>query len=153
MTPLLTAIMLWLSLNYELPATYDHPRIEQVPTAEITYMRYRAFTPERRREVAAALAQNDGKSRAAVALYDDEKRTIYLSDSWTGNTPADLSVLVHEMVHHLQFTGKLRFECPAQREAMAYKAQQQWLGLFGKSLASEFDLDPFTLKISTACGF
>ena len=153
MTPLLTAIVLWLSLNYELPALYEHPIIEQVPAAEITYMRYRAFTPERRREVAAALAQTDDKSRKAVALYDAEKRTIYLADTWTGKTPADLSVLVHEMVHHLHYSGRLRFECPAQREVMAYKAQEQWLGQFGRSLATEFDIDPFTLKISTSCAY
>lgn len=162
MTELLTAIVLWLSLNYELPASFDHPKIEQVPAAEITYMRYRAFTPERRREVAAAIAQSssaqsssakpDSKSRAVVAIYDDTKRTIYLPDGWTGTTPAELSVLVHEIVHHLQTTGKLKFECPAQREAMAYQAQEKWLGLFGKSLASEFELDEFTVKVSTTCG-
>jgi hypothetical protein len=153
MTALLTAIVLWLSLNYELPAIYDHPNIQQVPAAEIAYRRYRAFTPERRREVAAALAKTDDKSRKAVALYDPDTRTIYLPDSWTGETPADLSVLVHEMVHHLQFAGQLKFECPAQREAMAYQAQEQWLGLYKRSLAGEFDIDAFTLKISASCAF
>jgi hypothetical protein len=158
MTELLTAIVLWLSANYPLPASYEHPKIEQVPATEITYLRHRAFTPERRREVAAALAQSGdassgSKARAVVAIYDDSRRTIFLPDSWTGKTPAELSVLVHEMVHHLQFTGQLKFECPAQREALAYQAQDQWLGLYGKSLAGEFDLDAFTLKVSTSCGF
>ena len=153
MTELLTAIVLWLSLNFGLPASYDHPRIERAPPAEITYMRYRAFTPERRREVGAALAQSDDRSRSVVAIYDDVRQTIYLPDTWTGTTPAELSVLVHEMVHHLQLAGQLKFECPAQREAVAYQAQEKWLGLYGKSLANEFDLDAFTLKISTACGY
>jgi hypothetical protein len=153
MTPLLTAIALWLSLNFDLPATYDHPRIEQVPATEITYMRYRAFTPERRREVAAALAQSGGKPRQAVAIYDDATRTIYLDESWTGQTPADLSVLVHEMVHHLQGAAQMKYACPAEREQLAYTAQEKWLSLFGKTLADEFDLDGFTLKISTSCGF
>jgi hypothetical protein len=152
MTELLSAIVLWLSLNYGLPASYEHPKVEQVPANEIAFLRYRAFTPERRREVAAALAQSGNKSRAVVAIYDDANRTIYLPDGWTGRTAAELSVLVHEMVHHLQFAGQLKFECPAQREAMAYDAQEKWLGLYGRSLASEFDLDAFTLKISTACG-
>ncbi len=73
MTPLLTAIVMWLALNFNLPATDHHPRIEYVPATEITYMRYRAFTPEQRREVAAALAQSGGKPRQAVAIYDDEQ--------------------------------------------------------------------------------
>jgi hypothetical protein len=40
--------------------------------------------------------------REAVAVYDDLTKTIFLPHSWKGETPADLSVLVHEMVHHLQ---------------------------------------------------
>jgi hypothetical protein len=153
MTPLLTAIVLWLSLNFELPAHYEHPRIEHVPASEITYMRYRAFTPERRREVAAALAQSGSKPRQAVAIYDDERRTIYLDETWAGQTPADLSVLVHEMVHHLQGTAQMKYACPAEREQLAYIAQEKWLSLFGKNLADEFELDGFTLKISTSCGY
>jgi hypothetical protein len=158
MTELLTAITLWLSLNFALPANFDHPKVERVAANEITYLRYRAFTPERRREVAAAVAQTSASqpvsgARSVVAIYDDARRTIFLPDGWSGSTPAELSVLVHEMVHHLQFTGQMKFECPAQREAMAYEAQDKWLGLYGKNLSTEFELDAFTLKVSTACGF
>nr|WP_246226167.1 hypothetical protein [Chelativorans xinjiangense] len=32
-----------------------------------------------------------------VAIYDDEARTIYLPDGWTGRSAADLSVLVREI--------------------------------------------------------
>jgi hypothetical protein len=76
-----------------------------------------------------------------------------LPDQWTGRSAAELSVLVHELVHHLQEAAELRYECPAAREQLAYAAQERWLGLFGLSLSSEFDIDPFTLKISTECGF
>ena len=33
------------------------------------------------------------------SLYNIASRTIYLSPEWNGRTPAELSVLVHEMVH------------------------------------------------------
>jgi hypothetical protein len=36
---------------------------------------------------------------------------------------------------------------------MAYAAQDKWLNLFGRDLSSEFELDAFTLKMTTACGF
>jgi hypothetical protein len=48
--------------------------------------------------------------REAVAAYDDEMKTIYLPEGWTGATPAERSVLVHPMVHHLQNLGKLKYE-------------------------------------------
>ena len=57
------------------------------------------------------------------------------------------------MVHHLQNRAGLKFACPAEREQMAYEAQDKWLGLFGRNLQSEFEIDAFTLRVSTTCGF
>jgi len=57
------------------------------------------------------------------------------------------------MVHHLQKKNQLKYECPGAREELAYKVQEKWLSLFGRDLAAEFQIDPFTLKVSTACGF
>jgi hypothetical protein len=37
---------------------------------------------------------------------------IVLPDNWNGDMAADLSVLVHEMVHHLQKKNQLKYECP-----------------------------------------
>ena len=77
--------------------------------------------------------------------------TIYLPADWTGSTPAEVSVLVHEMVHHLQNVANTKFECPQAREQLAYAAQQRWLGLFDRTLEDEFQLDPFTLLVTTRC--
>ena len=40
-----------------------------------------------------------GFGPAVHAIYDDGSRTIYLPEDWTGATPAEVSLLVHEMVH------------------------------------------------------
>jgi hypothetical protein len=155
MDMLVTMIVLWLSTNFDLVATNQHPTVKIVPPTEIVYLRYGARTPEKQREV-LALSRNAGsaeKGREAVAVYDDAARTIMLPEGWSGSTPAELSVLVHEIVHHLQKVEGLKYECPAAREALAYAAQERWLSLFGRSLLSEFDIDPFTLKVSTSCGF
>jgi hypothetical protein len=45
----------------------------------------------------------------------------------------------------------LTFACPQEREALAYKAQDQWLQLFGKILAGEFELDGFTILVKSRC--
>jgi hypothetical protein len=86
-----------------------------------------------------------------VAVYEDLTATIYLADTWTGRTPAELSILVHEMVHHLQKIGALRYACAGAREKPAYEAQEKWLGLFGLDLETSFDVDPFTRLAMTAC--
>jgi hypothetical protein len=74
-----------------------------------------------------------------------------LQQDWTGETPAEISVLVHEMVHHAQNLGGLEYECPAAREKLAFAVQAQWLSLFGQSLESEFSIDPMTLLVRTSC--
>ena len=155
MEALVTAIMLWLSANFDLPAQSEQPQIKIVSATEIVAQRYGAISPEKRREV-LALAKNAAsanKGREVVAIYDDTSKTIMLPEGWTGSTPAELSVLVHELVHHLQRVSDLKYECPGAREALAYSAQDKWLGLFGLSLSKEFDIDAFTLKVSTTCGF
>jgi hypothetical protein len=89
--------------------------------------------------------------RDVVAVYEATTKTIYLRDNWSGDNPAELSVLVHEMVHHLQNAGNLKFECPQEREQTAYAAQERWLGLFGHDLLHDFEIDSFTLLVSTKC--
>ena len=90
-----------------------------------------------------------GAGRAVVAVYDND--IIYLSDGWRGGSPADESVLIHEMVHHLQKHAQLRYGCPQEREKLAYQAQERWLTRFGATLRSEFEIDPMTLLLHSAC--
>ena len=137
MTALLTALVTWLTANFDLPAAYHLPKVRFVPAAQISDVRYRHITDTRRRSV--------------VAAYDDASRTILLNDAWTGRSAKELSILVHEMVHHLQNVAGHRHPCRGAREKLAYEAQERWLGQFGLSLATAFELDPMTLKVSTGC--
>ena len=135
MEALLTAIVLWLSINFPLPANLNHPGIKFVSAAEM-------------------IAQRTGVSASEIssdilALYSNESKTIYLMDGWTGKTPAELSILVHEMVHHLQNVGQLKFACSQEREELAYKAQDDWLHLFGRDLERDFQMDPFSILVKS----
>ena len=134
MEALLTAIVLWLSINFPLPANLNHPGIKFVSAAEM-------------------IAQRTGVSASEIssdilALYSNESKTIYLMDGWTGKTPAELSILVHEMVHHLQNVGQLKFACSQEREELAYKAHD-WLHLFGRDLERDFQMDPFSILVKS----
>jgi Domain of unknown function (DUF6647) len=149
--PLLTAIETWLSIEFDLPILRDHPRIELVPPAEIAALRYRGRFPNAGKEHATSGPSTEPSDRDTVAVYSDSTRTIYLAENWTGGTPAELSVLVHEMVHHLQSLAGLKYECPQAREKLAYTAQERWLALFGHDLAQDFELDGFSLLAKTKC--
>lgn len=134
---LLDAVALWLEANFGLPAAAEAPALVGASDPELVTMRY--GDP-------AAVPLGD-----VVALYDDASGTIYVAEGWTGGTPAELSVLVHEMVHHLQAEAGMRFACPGEREVLAYRAQEAWLGLFGESLESAFGIDAGTIRVGTAC--
>jgi hypothetical protein len=88
-----------------------------------------------------------------VAIYVDAEKTIYLPEEWTGRTPAELSVLVHEMVHHIQNIGGIRYDCPRGREKLAYAAQDKFLQLFGLDLLSEFEVNGFTVLVRSTCAY
>ena len=135
--PLLDTITLWLEANFNLPTPVGTPALASAPDTELVAMRY-----------GPGATMPPG---TVVAVYDDVSGTIYVSESWTGRTPAELSVLVHEMVHHLQHVGDMRFACPNEREVLAYRAQEAWLDLFGESLQSAFGIDPATLLVGTVC--
>ena len=150
---LLTEIVNWLSANFDLPAIQDHPSVEFVSPAKLASMRNedRGSLPDRTRETGVYAPVEAAHQREVVALYAGTTKTIFLSNSWTGTAPAEQSVLVHEMVHHLQNLGKLKFECPMAREKLAYMAQDQWLKRFGKDLETEFEVDMFTVLVSSSC--
>jgi hypothetical protein len=148
----LAVIVTWLSANTDLPANYNLPHIRYASPAEITDVRYGTFRQDKKQNVAAAqvsLQANQGNS--VVSVYDPKKREILLPLGWSAITPAEQSVLVHEMVHHLQYSAHIKFNCPQELEPAAYKAQEKWLQLFGKSLESEFGLDGFTILVNSNC--
>jgi hypothetical protein len=146
---LLTIVVTWLSISFGLPATDDHPRVEIVPHAKIAALRHGGLVSATHVATVSNPAGVSGQD--LVAVYDDTRRTIYLPEGWTGETPAEVSVLVHEMVHHLQNLAGLKYDCPQAREKLAYEAQNRWLKLFGEDLETAFEIDGMTLLVRTRC--
>jgi hypothetical protein len=140
----------WLSSQFDFPDIDEHPRIEFVPSAKIVSLRFSSFLSDPGAEIAsddrASSVQYD-----TLAIYHDSTRTIYLPETWTGGTAAELSMLVHEVVHHFQNVLGLKYECPQEREKLAYIAQDRWLARFGHSLESDFHIDAFSLLVKTRC--
>jgi hypothetical protein len=153
MQALMTVIVLWLSINFEMPANYEHPRIEFAPAHQIGALHYQSFLSTQPVPLSAtgngAIAPKE--SGQVVAFYNSVTKTIYLPDTWSPESAAGLSVLVHEMVHHLQHVGNIKYECPQAREQPAFFAQERWLRMFGSDLAEAFEIDTFSLLVRTAC--
>lgn len=148
---LLTALMTWISANFDLPTTEDHPRIASMSSVDMTNLVYQPLLGVQPRVESTPLEEQANQQRQIVSLYSIRTKTIYLLPEWAGRTPAELSMLIHELVHHMQNVANTAYACPQEREELAYKAQEKWLGLFGRSLLSDFQIDEFTLSITTKC--
>jgi hypothetical protein len=131
----LTSLITWVSNTVDLPAIYDLPRIERASKLKLATIEPSEFL----------------SLSGSVSSYDGMKRTIYLSEAWTGETPADLSVLVYQVARHLQNVSGRKFECPQWREKLAYIAQEQWLMRYGRNLEKDFGIDPQTYLFKTEC--
>ena len=150
MDALLVAIAVWISANTDLPATHDPPAVRFASPVEITALRYGQNRNTRTTASNTRTPSPADTARSVVAIYDDRHGVIVLPIGWTGETAADLSVLVHEMVHHFQAVAGLRYACTAAREKVAYDTQEKWLALFNTSLEREFDIDALTLLAHNA---
>ena len=141
---LLRDIIGWLAQNFDLPAGAPLPKVAFTSPERMAALRYPGLLERHEQRVAGS---------DTVAVYEAATATIHLPLGWRGATPAEMSVLVHEVVHHLQHVAKLPHACPQEREQLAYRAQERWLQRFDRSLASEFGTDGFTLLVRSNCGF
>jgi hypothetical protein len=129
---LLTA---WIVTSHGLPLPPEPPRIA-------------TMTPVER---AALHAHRSDGAPTVVGSYDTRDGTIYLTEGWDSADFVDVSVLVHELVHHLQDGAGRTHACPEEREALAYAVQAEWLAMFGQDLETAFGIDALTLKLRTQC--
>lgn len=75
-----------------------------------------------------------GAERLSIhAAYDGERQLIGLGPDWWGSTPLDLSVLVHELTHHLQAGTASVPICIRDQEIEAYNTQLKYLAAFHPS--------------------
>jgi hypothetical protein len=146
---LIEAIGHWLTAELDLPDLRQPPAIAFASPAELVRLRLRGNSAD----PAPPIFNTTIKVGDVVALYDPGTRTIYLPEGWEGSTPAELSIVVHEMVHHLQNEAGQKAGCPEYLEGAAFDAQARWLALFGTDLDREFGLDAFTLLVRTNCPF
>jgi hypothetical protein len=155
------AIAGWVSANSDLPYPDVLPRVEFVSQAQLERVRYhRILHGAERTSGGESRAQAVGGEhstprpqfqREIVALYDNATDTIYLPESWTGASRAEQSVLVHEMVHHLQNRARLTYDCAGAREKPAYLVQKRWLESHGLDFEQELQVDMFTVVAMSAC--
>ena len=118
---------------------------------EHTDLRRREAAPVIKWTFQANVASITGSKRAAYVqtvrgLYDAERSTIWLVRPWSALDPHDVSVLLHELVHHRQ-AGDGHWYCPGAQELPAYRTQKAWLS----ELGLELDVNWIAIVLEAGC--
>ena len=95
-------------------------------------------------------ADRASKSFTLHALY--ENSVIYLPTGWKPAGNREKSILLHELVHHVQRTNNVTVPCRGALEQEAYELQVRWLEEHGE--ADPYKLigtTPFTVYMLYAC--
>jgi len=132
-------LMVWISSTSGLPLPDDAPDIARVDPAEM-----------------ATLAKGPGVAAPEVqsgylALYHAESRTVLLRSDWDMRDLRDRSILVHELVHHLQAEAERDYVCRGAMEREAYDIQAAWLEAREADLLKVMDMNGLFLFAVTRC--
>lgn len=121
MGELIAALMIWINAYTGLPVPAEQPLVLFVDQCEI-------------RQIYAgsgAVDCEDMESMRAAALYMPERKTVYLPDTWQAGDLGDVSMLLHELVHHMQAESGQKMKdtgCTGGLvERPAYDAQEGFL--------------------------
>lgn len=114
MKEILTALMIWLGANTPLDTNHDIPKILFLSQDKMEKLYY-------------VQEQESNPNNKLHGLYDTDKDTIILLDTWDRRKPWDMGVLVHEMVHYLQDVNGIEFSCVNEMERDAWPIQKKYL--------------------------
>ena len=148
--PIASALALvadFLAESGGFPAPRVLPPVEFASSARIAAVRYRDLSLE-----PELLSFSFSSNASALDMvYDDARGILYLSELWTGGSPAEFSVLIHGLVNHAQREAGLSYGCTQEREQVAYAARDAWLRAFGQNVKDVLGLDEVTFQLSTEC--
>lgn len=142
----LIVLLVWI--NHHSVFDYDPARgLPEVKTVEVNALIKGAF----RGGVPAYVSgqELERMKKTLVAIYNHDERTVYVSAAFDLNAPFGKSVLLHELVHFVQFETGIAETAPCRNalEKDAYRLQK----IFMAELGIQPQFDDFTVAMRSAC--
>lgn len=141
MDALVLALMTWIQAASGLPMA------EQMPDV-------RRIAPQRMAELAnpkRADAYDRSITSGYLALYHADSGTVLLRHDWDAGDLRDRSILLHELVHHMQASAARSYPCAGAREREAYALQGKWLEERGANLFELLGMNALFFHAVTRC--
>lgn len=117
---LMDGMLGWINEHTSFEFKVDHlPKLDFVDKLEIAQIAFGRDLP----------SNIDASTLHILGLYNMHEKTVYLLDSVDLETEAGRGVLLHELVHYLQYEEALdkEVECKNELEALAYMLEAKYL--------------------------
>jgi len=124
---LIVALINWINKNSSFDYQIDEiPALVKVSQEVIMKLSVGIKMP-------ASINQNSAEIKG---LYNFNQKSIYILDNFDMNNEVDRAILVHEIVHFLQFEhgDNLFFDCNQKLEGFAYRLQARYLFSQGQDI-------------------
>lgn len=122
MNALIAFLTAFIVANSDLPPAPIEPIVQYQDRETLWHMNHPGATFRPERQQYDALYRND---------------FLYLHDQWKAGDLHDVSILAHELVHHLQHHSDKVYACEKEKEAHAYHLQIEFLERFGDMTTEE----------------
>ena len=152
MIEIITSLMLWIAAATGWPIP-DHPKITYI---EDGYQFFRLSHECDAKPNQPVCDTYNGEDTNILGLYNHLTKTIYLNKEFWWASVRDQSILLHELVHHMQYSRDSEFyrkQCKGDLEKEAYDLQEIWLKERGRTLYDTIELGPLFRYILTRCDF
>ena len=137
MEQLMLGLLMWLGAhsNYSIP---DYlPAVEYKTGEELWNIRY------------GNVPKEEGLDKILGLFHSKRGKygTVYLNKNFDPSKKEHQMILLHELVHFLQFSNKAKFACESAKEPEAYDLTKLWL----KENNMPFPFDEATIHILGLC--
>ena len=152
MNEIILAMMVWISSVTGL----NVPEIPSFPPSYVTESRLKYLmngcSEELNTERCHAIT-SEKDTDSILGVYDHKTKRIYLNiATFSWENEVQNSILVHELVHHMQFANNIPYKCLGELEELAYDVQNKWLLENGKrDVYKELDISPLWILVIKAC--
>ncbi len=145
MKELLFGLLMWLNghsdFNYD--PNLGLPNVEQIGVQELVVRRFKGDPPKLSAE------QLDQVKAGLLAIYDNDAKTVFVSERVDLDSQEGQAVLLHELVHFVQYElgHDRRAQCVNELERDAYFLQADYMREHGMRPG----FDRFTVVVRSAC--
>ena len=115
MKELITVLLMWIGQSTMYDVDIEHPNVVMMPPQELI------------EQYKATMLAKTNHIEELWAYYNTTNQTIYLRADFRQYDQWDKSILLHELLPHVQSMNGVKFQCINQMEEEAWPLQKKYL--------------------------